>query len=147
MDEQELEFVLDPKLASDCFLLSDLPLSHLLLMNDSQYPWFILVPRRAGVKEIYHLDEADQQQLLREASALAAAVSDIFAAKKMNIANLGNLVSQFHLHVIARKTTDPAWPGPVWGSHAPVPYTEAELAGLKQRLDRILEDGLAFEPS
>lgn len=147
MDEQELEFVLDPKLASDCFLLSDLPLSRLLLMNDSQYPWFILVPRRAGVNEIYHLDEADQQQLLREASALAAAVADIFAAKKMNIANLGNMVPQFHLHVIARKITDPAWPAPVWGSHPTVPYTEAELARFKQRLDRILKDGLAFEPS
>ncbi|MEY3038836.1 MAG: hypothetical protein RL143_1403 [Pseudomonadota bacterium] len=102
MDELELEFSLAPQLQADTHKLGDFPLCTLLLMNDVHYPWFILVPRRAGVTEIYHLSEADQVQLLRESSALAETASDLFAAKKMNIANLGNMVSQLHVHVIVR---------------------------------------------
>jgi len=146
MDELELEFQLDAQLAADTIKLGDFPLSSVLLMNDSQYPWLILVPRRAGMTEIYHLSERDQQQMLQETSALAQALSDIFAAKKMNIANLGNMVSQLHIHVIARLESDPAWPGPVWGKVPAMPYNADELASVKERLDALLAGEVAFTP-
>ena len=139
MDELELEFSLAPQLQADTHKLGDFPLCTLLLMNDVHYPWFILVPRRAGVTEIYHLSEADQVQLLHESSALAQTASDLFAAKKMNVANLGNMVSQLHVHVIVRKEDDAAWPGPVWGKVPAEPYSDAQLADIKQRLDGLLK--------
>jgi len=147
MDELELEFQLDPQLKADTIHIGDFPLSQLLLMNDSNYPWFILVPRRAGVSEIYHLGEKDRHQLMRESAALAENLADIFAARKMNVANLGNLVSQLHVHVIVRKESDPAWPGPVWGKAAANPYSDDELKRIESRLDTLLQGELAFTPA
>lgn len=147
MDELELEFQLDPQLKADTIHIGDFPLSQLLLMNDSNYPWFILVPRRAGVSEIYHLGEKDRHQLMRESAALAENLADIFAARKMNVANLGNLVSQLHVHVIVRKESDPAWPGPVWGKSAAKPYSDDELKRVESRLDTLLQGELAFTPA
>ncbi|MCE4071413.1 MULTISPECIES: HIT family protein [Pseudomonas] len=137
-------FALDSRLQQDTVALGDFPLSSLLLMNDSQYPWFILVPRREDVSEIFQLDVADQQQLWREATQLAEVLKDTFDADKMNVANLGNVVSQLHVHVIVRKTSDAAWPGPVWGKHPVVPYKEEELARLREKLRMVLGDGFRF---
>ncbi|WP_313464805.1 HIT family protein [Pseudomonas nitroreducens] len=137
-------FALDSRLQQDTVALGDFPLSSLLLMNDSQYPWFILVPRREDVSEIFQLDVADQQQLWREATQLAEVLKDTFDADKMNVANLGNVVSQLHVHVIVRKTSDAAWPGPVWGKHAAVPYKEEELARIREKLRMVLGDGFRF---
>ena len=89
----------------------------------------------------------DQQQMLQETSALAQALSDIFRAKKMNVANLGNMVSQLHIHVIARLESDPAWPGPVWGKVPAMPYSADELASVKERLDALLTGEVAFTPA
>lgn len=114
-------FVLDSRLEQDTLLLGDFPLCRLLLMNDAQYPWFILVPRREEVSELFQLDTADQQALWQEATSLAETVKDTFGADKMNVATLGNVVSQLHVHVIARRRDDPAWPGPVWGKHPAQP--------------------------
>ena len=114
-------FELHPRLAADCFVLGDFPLCRLLLMNDAQYPWFILVPRREGAREIYLLEERDQQQLLRESSQLSRAAMDAFKGEKLNVAALGNVVPQLHLHHIVRYASDPAWPGPVFGRHPPQP--------------------------
>lgn len=147
MDALELEFSLDPQLKADTVHLGDFPLSHLLLMNDSNYPWFILVPRRAGVTEIYHLGEKDRYQLMRESAALAENLADLFAARKMNVANLGNVVAQLHVHVIVRKENDPAWPGPVWGKVPAKLYSADELARIQSRLDTLLEGELAFTPA
>jgi len=147
MDELELEFQLDPQLMADTVHLGDFPLCQVLLMNDSNYPWFILVPRRAGVTEIYHLGEKDRHQLMKESASLAENLADIFAARKMNVANLGNMVAQLHVHVIVRKETDPAWPGPVWGKVPPKAYTEDELKRICARLDTLLEGELQFTPS
>lgn len=147
MDELELEFQLDPQLQKDTVHLGDFPLSKVLLMNDSNYPWFILVPRRAGVTEIYHLGEKDRYQLMRESAVLAENLADIFAARKMNVANLGNMVSQLHVHVIVRKENDPAWPGPVWGKVPAKPYAADELERISARLDTLLEGELEFTPS
>ncbi|VFT18904.1 histidine triad (HIT) protein [Pseudomonas aeruginosa] len=97
-------FALDPRLEQDTLLLGDFPLSRLLLMNDARYPWFILVPRREDVTELFQLDVDDQQALWREATLLAEVLKDTFRADKMNVANLGNVVSQLHMHVIVPAT-------------------------------------------
>lgn len=137
-------FALDSRLQQDTIAVGDFPLSSLLLMNDSQYPWFILVPRREDVSEIFQLDAADQQQLWREATQLAEVLKDTFDADKMNVANLGNVVSQLHVHVIVRKHGDAAWPGPVWGKHPAVAYTGEELARVREKLRMALGDGFRF---
>lgn len=147
MDELELEFQLDPQLKADTVHLGDYPLCQVLLMNDSNYPWFILVPRRAGVTEIYHLGEKDRHQLMKESASLAENLADIFAARKMNVANLGNMVAQLHVHVIVRKEGDLAWPGPVWGKAPAKSYTDEELSRIQSRLDTLLEGELEFTPA
>jgi diadenosine tetraphosphate (Ap4A) HIT family hydrolase len=128
------EFELHPRLALDGIVLGDFPLCRLLLMNERRYPWFILVPRRPGASEIYRLPEADQMQLLRESSALAKALAELFAPDKLNVAAIGNLVPQLHVHHVVRYRTDPAWPAPVWGRFEPLPYAEAEVAAIREKL-------------
>jgi diadenosine tetraphosphate (Ap4A) HIT family hydrolase len=115
-------FELHSRLAADCIRVGRLPLSLLLLLNDARYPWFILVPQRSGIGEIFQLPESDQCQLWRESANLSRNLMQSFHADKINIGALGNLVPQLHVHHIARFTSDPAWPGPVWGHSAPVPY-------------------------
>lgn len=137
-------FVLDSQLERDTLALGDFPLCRLLLMNDSQYPWFILVPRREEVSELFQLDRVDQQQLWEETSALAETLKDTFGADKMNVATLGNMVSQLHMHVIARRRNDVAWPAPVWGRHPAVPYTEEQVAALRKKLKMVLADNFRF---
>jgi len=131
-------FELHPKLRADTFAVGDFPLGRLLLMNDAQYPWFILVPRRAGAREIYELAEADQAQLLRESSALSRALMRAFRGDKLNVAALGNVVPQLHVHHIVRYQGDPAWPAPVWGRQPAVPYgddaRQARIAALAAHL-------------
>lgn len=137
-------FALDSRLKQDTVPVGDFPLSSLLLMNDSQYPWFILVPRREAVSELFQLDAVDQQQLWREATQLAEILKDTFCADKMNVANLGNVVSQLHVHVIVRRRDDVAWPGPVWGRHPALPYTQEELVRIRKKLRMALGDGFRF---
>ena len=124
------EFELHAQLKKDCTVIGDLPLSQLLLMNDANYPWFVLVPMRAGKREWYELDEADQKQLLHEANTLAKFLQEKTGAKKMNIGALGNMVPQLHVHVIARFERDAAWPAPVWGKAPAVVYNEKNLAAM-----------------
>lgn len=121
-------FVLHPRIAADTIELRQWPLCAVLLMNDARYPWCVLVPRRPDIREIYELSTADQQQLLRESSALGRALMQAFAGTKLNVAALGNVVPQLHVHHIVRFPGDAAWPGPVWGRHAPRPY-EASARG------------------
>lgn len=127
-------FELDPQLARDCVVVGDFPVCRLLLMNDRHFPWFILVPRIQGVEEIYQLDETAQQQLLRESSFLAEVLQVLFSAEKMNVAALGNIVRQLHIHHVVRYSHDVAWPAPVWGKQAAQPYTEEELSGVMKKL-------------
>jgi diadenosine tetraphosphate (Ap4A) HIT family hydrolase len=138
-------FVLDPRLAQDTVPLGDFPLCRLLLSNDSNYPWFILVPRRAGISELFQLNAADQLQLWQETTALSQALSDAFNADKLNVAALGNIVSQLHMHVIVRYREDAAWPAPVWGKHPAQPYTGQQLSALRDRLQSVLTDNFHFE--
>jgi len=127
-------FRLDERLQNDTVFVSDLELCRLLLMNDSRYPWLILVPRRNQVSEIHHLEEADCQQLLKESCQLSAFMTDYFEIKKMNVAVLGNIVPQLHMHHVGRREDDPAWPGPVWGHSAAIAYPSNELDRLLSEL-------------
>lgn len=120
-------FALHPQLARDSVVLGDLSLCRLLLMNDAQYPWFILVPRRAGIREIYDLPAADQSRLLQESVRLSRVLMTAFKGEKLNIAALGNMVPQLHLHHVVRFRADPSWPAPVWGRRLARPYSAAEM--------------------
>lgn len=131
-------FLLHPRLESDCIHLGDLPLSRLLLMNDSRYPWCILVPRREDLLEVYELDSDEQRQLWRESAVLGRGMMEAFGGDKLNLAALGNLVPQLHLHHIVRYRDDAAWPGPVWGVGAPLAYEPEQLAEVRQRLEAAL---------
>ena len=126
------------QLLADCSVIGRFALCHLLLMNDANYPWCILVPDRDGVREIYQLGEADQQRLLYESSCLGQAMMDLFAGDKLNIAALGNVVPQLHVHHIVRYRDDPAWPAPVWGRVPARPYSDAELHERTDRLRAVL---------
>jgi len=137
-------FELHPRLRQDCLELGRFALCRLLLMNESRYPWLILVPEREGLTEIYQLSEADQSLLLRESSALARGLAQGFAADKLNIAAIGNLVPQLHVHHIVRYRNDAAWPAPVWGRFDPSPYDEAALAEAIARLKSCLPPGFAW---
>jgi diadenosine tetraphosphate (Ap4A) HIT family hydrolase len=128
------EFQLHPQLTTDCFVMADFPLSQLLLCNDSAYPWFILVPKVDGVQDIYQLDWQQQQQLLNESSLLSEVLMQEFKGDKMNVAALGNVVPQLHLHHVVRYKNDPCWPKPIWGQQALTPYTDEALAEIKSRI-------------
>ena len=123
--------VIHPQLVRDCVLLGRLPLCHLLLMNDNQFPWYILVPARDDVREVYQLDAGDRQQLMDESCQLAQFLMDVYAGDKLNLAALGNQVPQLHLHHIVRYATDSAWPAPIWGRQAPRAYTAAAVAEIR----------------
>lgn len=137
-------FVLDQRLQEDTYVLGDFPLCRLLLSRDANYPWFILVPRRADVSELFQLDDSDQAQLWRETTTLAETLKNSFAADKMNVATLGNVVSQLHMHVIVRRRTDAAWPAPVWGSKAAIAYTPEQVTDIRERLKTVLDNDFSF---
>ncbi|WP_268801070.1 HIT domain-containing protein [Pseudomonas huanghezhanensis] len=139
-------FVLDSRLMQDTLAVGDFPLCRLLLSNDSNYPWFILVPRRAAVTEVFELSEADQLQLLKETTMLSSVLKAAFKADKLNVAALGNVVSQLHMHVIVRYRTDVAWPAPVWGRHPAKPYSGDQAAALIQQLKEVLTEDFSFAP-
>jgi diadenosine tetraphosphate (Ap4A) HIT family hydrolase len=137
-------FALDPRLQQDTLVIGDFPLSRLLLSNDANYPWFILVPRRDDISELFQLDVVDQQQLWQETTALAELLKDLFDADKMNVATLGNVVSQLHMHVIVRIRDDAAWPAPVWGKVAAKPYSDEQVAAIRERLRAVLTEHFTF---
>lgn len=127
-------FKLDERLANDTIHLGDLNLSRVLLMNDSQYPWIILVPVINDVSEIHQLDEQQRSQLAYESNAVASLMDQEFSADKMNIAALGNVVAQLHIHHVARFQSDKAWPAPVWGAYPTQAY---QLEALNQMVERL----------
>jgi len=133
MSEETL-FTLHPQLEKDSIELADFPLCKLLLCNDSAYPWFILVPKVADISEIYQLDWQQQQQLLNESSLLSELLMQVFAGDKMNVAALGNVVEQLHVHHVVRFKDDAQWPKPIWGQQAATPYSDQALTLLKENL-------------
>ena len=131
-------FALHTQLAKDCAALGDLPLCRVLLMNDANYPWLVLVPRREEISEIFELSRIDQQQLLDEIAQVSAALAGHFRADKMNVAALGNVVPQLHVHLIVRYRDDAAWPRPVWNAVPAQPYTDDALHERMAQLRELL---------
>lgn len=131
-----MSFVLHPRLAADTLHVGDLPLCRVLRMNDARFAWLVLVPQRADIVEAYELPAAEQAMLWREATDVGRALMAHTGGDKLNIAALGNQVPQLHIHVIARKQGDAAWPGPVWGVGTPQPIadTSAEIQRLQNAL-------------
>ena len=131
-------FELHPRLIAETVTVTDWPLCRVLLMNDSTYPWLVLVPRQKDVAEITDLSPEDQLVLMGEIAKASTALRALTSPHRINVAALGNMVAQLHVHVIARFTDDPAWPKAVWGAVPTVPYTpdalEAKLAELRAAL-------------
>jgi len=125
---------LHPKLAEDCIRLGRFELCHLLLMNDSSYPWFILVPDRDDVREIIDLEPADRRRLLDESCRLSEFLVQTFSGDKLNVAAIGNLVPQLHLHHVVRFKSDRAWPSPVWGRFPALAYSASAVADIRFKL-------------
>ena len=128
------DFVLDPQLAADSIPVMELPLSAVRLMRDANYPWLILVPRRSGLAEIVDLAAAERGELMTEIALASEALRAVTPCDKLNVAALGNIVRQLHVHVIARRTADPAWPKPVWGAVPLKPYAPGEAEALAAAL-------------
>jgi len=133
------EFTLHRQLEADTAFITDLPLSRALLINDSHYPWIVLVPRRANATEIYKLNHSDQTQLLSESAQICRVMEALFSPDKMNIAAIGNMVPQLHLHHVARFTSDIAWPAPVWGFAPSAAYDAKILESTVKRIREGLE--------
>jgi diadenosine tetraphosphate (Ap4A) HIT family hydrolase len=137
-------YSLDARLAGDTHHLGDLPLCQVLLCNDAQYPWFILVPRQEGASEIFDLEPPAQDQLWQETRWLSQCLAKAYHADKMNVATLGNVVAQLHMHVIVRYSTDAAWPAPVWGRHPAQPYSQDQLARVRESIRLLLGDECGY---
>jgi diadenosine tetraphosphate (Ap4A) HIT family hydrolase len=133
-----LPFALHPQLERDTFSVGDLPLSRVLLMDDANFPWLIAVPRAAGAVEIFDLDAREQAQLMSELALLARRLKDLTGCDKINVAAIGNVVPQLHVHLVARRRDDAAWPRPVWGALPARRYEENErdrlIEALRQRI-------------
>lgn len=133
-----MSFSLHPALKKDCIELGHLKLCKILLMNDSQFPWLILVPTIENLTEIHQLSSDNQQLLMQESCKVAKLLAEHFNADKMNIAALGNMVPQLHIHHVVRFQNDKAWPAPIWGKFDAQPYSEQDLTKLEQELKPLL---------
>ena len=133
-------FILDKKLQQDSFFIGDLELCKVLLMNDANYPWLILVPRQNNLKDIVDLSFDDQIILLKEINFVAEIFKKEFKFDKLNIANLGNVVSQLHIHVIARKKNDVTFPRPVWGNAQALEYSGNNLTKTLEKIQKYFKN-------
>lgn len=131
-----MSFDLDPRFVKDSIHIADLSLCQLRLQNDRRYPWLVLIPKLNGLTEVHQLNSKDQHQLMAESSAVAQVLEQVTGCDKINVANLGNVVSQLHWHVVARFEQDEAWPGPIWGVGQSIPYPDKKRAEL---VDSILD--------
>lgn len=135
-------FVLDSCLKQDTFDFGSFPLCRLLLLNDCRYPWFVLVPQREALQEIYQLSEVDRLLFWDESNQLSLWMKHYFDFDKLNVAALGNVVNQLHLHHVGRTIGDPAWPNPVWGHHPAVPYLDRDIERLYRAIQVEFADRL-----
>ena len=142
-----MDFKLDARLERDCILLGKFELCQVLLMNDANYPWLILVPRVCGVRETYELSESQRETLAKESNFVLQALAETFKADKMNLGALGNMVPQLHIHHIVRYEKDAAWPAPVWGKVEPKPYSDSEREAVVAKLSAMLSNYSGFKPS
>lgn len=138
MSEPDSTFLLHERLSADTVLVGDLSLCRVLLLDDARFPWIVLVPRRAGIREIIDLDEPGQATLFREIAAASRAMRALFSPDKLNVAAIGNVVPQLHVHVIARFTHDEAWPKPTFGFGQARRYGAGEREAAVRRIARAL---------
>lgn len=138
-------FTLDERLQADTEYLGRFALSHVLLMKDARYPWVILVPAQTNLYEYYHLSKEHYEILMDESRWVTEKMADFFAAKSMNVAALGNVVAQLHVHHVVRFENDPAWPGPVWGHSPAAPYEAEALVKRVAELKQLLADRFVDE--
>nr|WP_319483573.1 HIT family protein [uncultured Cohaesibacter sp.] len=136
-----VEFTLDPQLKADSMPVADLPLCTVRLVNDSNFPWLLMVPRIAGLAELIDLETGLQHQLMDEIASVSGALKALTRCDKLNVANLGNQVRQLHIHVIARFEGDAAWAGPIWGKLPAKAYDKDDA----DRLIKALETALSSE--
>lgn len=139
MNERMLLFALDERLSTSTALVLDLPLSRLLLRDDSRFPWAILVPRRAGAVELSDLDALERATLTEEIVSLGEALRTLVPCDKLNVGAIGNIVPQLHVHVVARTAGDAAWPRTVWDAGRAVPYEDGMLGQRVRQLRAALE--------
>jgi diadenosine tetraphosphate (Ap4A) HIT family hydrolase len=132
------DFIVDKRLAGDTAVVCDWPLSRVLMIDDKRFPWLVLVPRRVGMVEAFDLPADDRAQLWREATAAAEQLKAATQCRKVNIGALGNIVAQLHVHVVARREGDAAWPGPVWGVGLAERYEPHALTAEAQRWKGLL---------
>ncbi len=125
-----MTFQLAKQLENDTIHLQDFKLCRFLVMNDKNYPWAILVPKQNDIKEVFELSAADQAQLWCEVTHVAKTLKEKLNMPKMNIAAIGNMVPQLHLHIVGRDPEDISWPGPVWGQHPAKKYDESEINNI-----------------
>ncbi|MES9834443.1 MAG: HIT family protein [Candidatus Thiodiazotropha sp. DIVDIV] len=137
-------FVLDSRLAADCYLLAEMDLSQLLLMNNALLPWFILVPR-VSCTELHQLSDTQQSELFREINLLSGFVEKQYKTDKLNIAAIGNIVQQMHIHIVGRRESDPWWPGVVWGTTQREDYSRLQLDDVTEALINALPKGIHFK--
>jgi len=130
-------YALDPQLQQDTVQLGQFPLCDVLLMNDANFPWVILVPRRSRIREIFHLSSEEQHQLMDESVFVSQRMADFYEADKMNVAALGNVVPQLHVHHVVRRQNDLCWPKPIWGAVTPKPYADSDLKAMVDELTRL----------
>ena len=133
-----MDFQVDERLVADSHGMAQFPLSEVRLMNDARYKWFLLVPRRDALVEFIDLELSDQAQLVSEISFMSIALKSLYAAQKLNVAMLGNMVPQLHVHVIGRNAGDAAWPGPVWGVGDMVAYEENAVAEIRGEISKFI---------
>jgi diadenosine tetraphosphate (Ap4A) HIT family hydrolase len=127
-------FALDHRLARDSESILKLGLCDLRLARDSRWPWLILVPQRPDVSEVFDLTPLDQAMLTFEQVTVGTVLKKVTGADKINIAAIGNIVRQLHVHVVARVENDPNWPGPIWGFGQSIPYDEKVFEAMKHRI-------------
>lgn len=144
-----MTFQLDPRLQNDCYQLAESDNSHFLLLNNSYFPWFIIVPKTTQT-ELYQLSEAQQLTLQNESNLLSEFAHTHFECDKLNVASIGNIVKQMHIHIIARTESDPCWPSVVWGAEFKRTYKLEEALQIQQKLQQFCQDkninGYLFAP-
>jgi diadenosine tetraphosphate (Ap4A) HIT family hydrolase len=137
-------FELDPRLANDTIVLGDFIESRLLLVKDSRYPWCILVPKHSEITEMYQLSQSQQAQITKESALLGQTLMSLFDGVSLNIAALGNVVSQLHIHHVVRYVDDSTWPGPIWGVGTAVAYSRDDLNQRASQITAQLKGKLGF---
>ncbi len=135
---------LDPRLESDSSFVIDLELCHVRLSHNAAFPWIFLIPHQASIFEIIDLSPSDQKQLMQEICLASVLMKSLFQPTKLNVASLGNIVSQLHIHIVARYKNDKAWPGPIWNSGINTMYPPKEKT---ERISRIKEAFWELVPS